>query len=103
MDLRRKAWLVVMCAVVILFATSVEASHFHSDALPDAPFSKPFSKKNTGSCLICSALHAPALSAPIALFGTTVATAAQSVPEIPKAPKLLEAFGLFVRPPPNMA
>ena len=103
MTLRWRSRLVVLCAAVILFATSVEASHFHRDADSDAPLSKPFSKKTGNSCLICSALHAPALSAAGTVFGAAIATMAEAIPATPENPTRLKAFGLFVRPPPNMA
>jgi hypothetical protein len=87
----------------MFFATAVEASHFHTESLPDSPLSKPISKKTGGTCLICNALHAPALSTSVAVFGVAVALSAQAVPACPHRAVRSSAFDLYVRPPPTLA
>ena len=103
MALRWKTWLVLVCVVVVMFTTGVEVSHFHDDALPSAPFSKPLSKSSGTHCLLCSSMHLPAISSSVVVLGTTSIFYAAAVPAIPTSPTRLEAFGLFVRPPPSMA
>jgi hypothetical protein len=81
----------------------MEASHFHSDAVPNAPLSQPISKKTASSCLICNAFHTPALSGVATVFGIVVANITETIPPPRESATRLEDFGLFVRPPPNMA
>ncbi len=94
-------WLVVFFALVMLLVTSVEVSHFHNDAAHVAP--KPLSKKSSDSCLICNALHAPALSASANILHTHTFYTAEAIPSVLHDVPRLEAFGLFVRPPPIAA
>jgi hypothetical protein len=89
--------------LVVLFASSAEASHFHNDLQPSQPLSKPLSKKTSGTCLLCSGLHAPALSALVLVFGITIATSAEAIPTVRENFTRLKDFGLFVRPPPTLA
>jgi|WetSurMetagenome_2_1015567.scaffolds.fasta_scaffold1599617_1 hypothetical protein len=103
MTVRLKTWLVVFCAAMMLFITSAEASHFHNDALSDAPLSKQQSKSSGTHCLLCSSLHSPAISSAVAVLNTTSIYCAEATPAMPVNPTRLQAFGLFVRPPPSMA
>src|SRR5512147_221181 len=98
---RWRSWLVVLCAVVVMLATSVEASHFHHDGVPDTPLSTPVSKKSGTSCLICNALHTPAPSEAATHIGVAVSGASEPILTRSQSPTRLEDFGLFVRPPPN--
>jgi len=103
MVLRWKTWVGVLCAAMMLIVTSAQVNHIHDDALPNAPFSKPLSKSSNSHCLLCNSLHAPAISSAIAVLGTTSVRFAALIPETPTDPTRLEAFGLFIRPPPNVA
>lgn len=103
MGFRWKSWAVVLCAAMMLFITSAEASHFHDDGLPDTPFSKQQTKSSGTHCLLCSSLHSPAISSQVAVSSTTAIYSSSTVPATPTDPTRLEAFGLFVRPPPSMA
>jgi len=89
---------VVLCAAMMFVVTSAEAGHFHDDALPNAPFSKPLSKSSGTHCLLCSSLHSPAISSAVAVLGTTAIHSTAPVPATLTNPTRLEAFGLFVRP-----
>lgn len=103
MALRWKTWLVVLCAAMMLFVTSAEVSHFHNDAMSDAPFSKPLSKTSTSHCLLCNSLHSPAISSSVAVLATSSIYCAALMSATPTDPTRLEAFGLYTRPPPSMA
>jgi hypothetical protein len=103
MTVRWKAWLVVLCAAMVFFSTSVEASHFHNDAVPNAPLSKPLSKKTSDVCLLCNSVQSTLPSATVTVVAHGVHLSNEAVPAAPKNPTRLEDFGLFVRPPPHMA
>lgn len=103
MALRWKTWLVLTCVSLMVFTTSLEASHIHHDALTDVPFSKPLSKSSATHCLLCSSLHSPAISSAAIVLGTTPVHCPAAPAVNSQGSARLEAFGLFVRPPPIMA
>jgi hypothetical protein len=103
MTVRWKAWLVVLCAAVVFLSTSAEASHFHNDAVPNAPLSKPLSKKTSDVCLLCNSVQSALPSASVMVVAHGVQVSDEAVPAAPNNPTRLEDFGLFVRPPPQMA
>jgi len=103
MKARWKVWLVVLCAAVVFVATSAEASHFHNEAVPNAPSSKPFSKKTSDACLLCNSAHSTLPSTTVTIVTQGAQLSDNAVPVAPQNPIRLEDFGLFVRPPPTSA
>jgi hypothetical protein len=97
MKTRLRIWLVVLCACVMLLVTSAEAFHVHHGG------GTSLSKKSENSCLICSSLHAPALSIAVVILGGFIATLFLAARVLAERRTRLEAFGLFVRPPPRIA
>ncbi len=88
--------MVVLSAVLVLFATTAEATHIHSEN----NVSKQHSKKSSDTCLICHAAHSPSLAAE-AMSCPTPASIEESVCLSDSHDySRLSTLGHYVRPPP---
>ncbi len=93
-----RTWLIVLSAVLVLYATTAEAIHIHSER----NVSKQHSKKSGDSCLICHAAHSPILAAE-AMSCPTPASVEESVcSSVSHDYSRLSILGHYVRPPPTM-
>jgi hypothetical protein len=82
---------------MVLLAISAEATHFHAESLQKTPHSK----KAEGGCIICHGLHSPVIATPSTFSGTDISTDVITSALSVDRPSQLQAFALFVRPPPS--
>ena len=92
-----KIWLVAFAAVLVLFVTSVEVMHTHTER----HVSGQHSKKSSDTCLICNAAHSPSvvtqvLSCPAPVLVEETVFSFHADPR-----SRLTALRLYVRPPPS--
>jgi hypothetical protein len=93
---RPKVWLVLVCAVAVMFVASAEAMHFHPDL-----FVSHSSNKSKTSCLICHGPQTPGTSASAIVIGAVLTFQGTALSLVFQSNSAYRIFDLYVRPPPS--
>jgi len=86
-------WLAVICVLLLLVFTGLEATHAHSDARLSG---------SSSSCALCASAHANALAVDFAPLPAPLVVEAIPAPFRVEARGLTTDLALFIRPPPSV-
>lgn len=81
----------LVCIVLVLFMSGLEAMHAHADAT---------ASRNSSPCVICLSIHANAPAISVHILPQFHAIEAIAIPYQPEGKSAVADLTLFIRPPP---